>query len=353
MNIKQVNRTFMMIIAPFFGMLLWMLISTLTIQLSDSAMKLPDLQVWNDKNSQIMQGLDDAGSTVHFTVDTIEKSSKLYNQITDVTSSIVQTASAQAKRPETIYNRRITSKLGTPMDTVHSDKITAELYRIHQSTYSGYALKVKLKDPQAMKMTLGKDKAGGSETTMQAVKRYGAVAGVNAGGFADGGGKRYPLSTTMLNGSYVGGFEASYKDLTFVGLDKKGGLIGGKFHSQAQLDALSPSFGATFVPQLLSRGIKLTIPEKWSKSPLRAPRTVVGNYKDDQLLFMVIDGYNESGSSGATLAELQQKMINLGIQDAYNMDGGGSSSLIFKGKVINSPSDGQLRPLPTHFLFFK
>lgn len=353
LNIKQVNRTFMMIIAPFVGMMLWMLFSSLSVQLHTPSVSMPTLDDWNVKHSQIMQGLDAADSTVHYTVDTIKRSSTLYNQITTVTGNIVDTAASQAKRPETIYNRRITAKLGTPIDSVTSDKLTAELYRIHQPTYSGYALKVNLKDTSAMTMSLGYDKYGGSETTMQAVNRYGAVAGVNAGGFADGGGKRYPLSTTVLNGNYVSGFESTYKDLTFVGMDKQGSLIGGKFHAKEQLDQLDPAFGATFVPQLLSRGIKLTIPEKWNSSPLRAPRTVIGNYKDDQLLFLVIDGYNESGSSGATLSEMQQKMANLGVQDAYNLDGGGSSSLIFKGRVVNSPSDGQLRPLPTHFLFFK
>lgn len=62
-------------------------------------------------------------------------------------------------------------------------------------------MKVKLKDPTAMKMSLGSDKLGGSETTMRAVLRHGAIAGINAGGFADGDGKRYPLSTTVLNGT--------------------------------------------------------------------------------------------------------------------------------------------------------
>ncbi|MNL52086.1 hypothetical protein D3C87_1752320 [compost metagenome] len=68
---------------------------------------------------------------------------------------------------------------------------------------------------------------------------------------------------------------------------------------------------------------------------------------------MVADGYNENGNSGATLEELQNKLSNMGVIDAYNLDGGGSSSLIFNGRVINKPSDGNLRKVPTNFLFFK
>nr|WP_317890348.1 phosphodiester glycosidase family protein [Paenibacillus polymyxa] len=46
-------------------------------------------------------------------------------------------------------------------------------------------------------------------------------------------------------------------------------------------------------------------------------------------------------------------LSRLGAQDAYNLDGGGSSSLIFNGRVVNHPSDGRLRALATYFLFFK
>jgi exopolysaccharide biosynthesis protein len=104
---------------------------------------------------------------------------------------------------------------------------------------------------------------------------------------------------------------------------------------------------------LLKNGNKQIIPARWQTSPARAPRTVVGSYKNDQLLFLVTDGHDENGNSGATLAELQDKLLQLGVQDAYNLDGGGSSTLVFDGNVINHPSDGRLRPLATHFLFFK
>ncbi|MDF2837680.1 MAG: putative periplasmic protein, partial [Paenibacillus sp.] len=194
---------------------------------------------------------------------------------------------------------------------------------------------------------------GQSQTTLQAVKNHGAAVGVNAGGFADGGGKRYPLSNTIVDGKYVIGFEATYSDLFFVGMNDKNELIGGKFASKDQLDAKKPKYGASFVPVLLKGGAAQQIPLKWQISPKRAPRTVIANYKDDQLLILVTDGYNEAGSSGATLGELQNLLKSYGAIDAYNLDGGGSSSLVFNGKLINKPSDGSLRKLPTHFLFFK
>ncbi|WP_338130501.1 phosphodiester glycosidase family protein [Cohnella ginsengisoli] len=196
-------------------------------------------------------------------------------------------------------------------------------------------------------------KPGSSETTLAAVKRTGAIAGVNAGGFADQGGKRYPLSTTVVGGEYVTGFEPSFNDLFFVGLNENLKLIGGKYSNKSQLDREKPKFGASFVPVLRKNGVNLPIPAKWRTSPLRAPRTVIANYKDNQILMIVIDGRGEDGSSGATLDELQILLSRFGTIDGYNLDGGGSSTLVFKGRVVNSPSDGQLRRLATNFLFFK
>lgn len=353
-QVKHVNRLMLYVTAPFLGLILTLLLSTqmLDWQINSSPVT-PDPTSIMDTTDGISEGLTDAKQLAESTTTTIQKTAILYDKTTKTMSTIVQTTREQSGRPGVIYNRRITTKLGTPIQTVQSDRIRMELYKMNTSTYKGYALKVKLKDPSAMSLTLGNDKFGGSETTLQAVNRYKAVAGINAGGFADGNGRRYPLGTTVIDGKYVNGFEASYKDLSFVGINKSGELIGGTFFSQQELDLLEPQFGATFVPILLKNGKKTIIPDKWKLTPFRAPRTVIGNYKDNQLLITVIDGYNERGSSGASLVELQSKLYLLGIVDAYNLDGGGSSSLILKGKVINNPSDGILRSVPTHFLFFE
>lgn len=350
---KQVNRMFMLAIAPFIGMLFCMWLLTKPPQLSLQYEEYVSADSLASQSGVIKQDLDLAADAAKQTISSIEETAKLYQQTTAAVNSILKTAQTQAARPEQIYNRRITAKLGTPMETVNSNRIRIELYKINPGTYNGYAMKVKLKDPSAMTMSLGTGQPGSVETTMRAVSRHGAVAGINAGGFADGNGGRHPLGTTVINGQYVSGFQPSFKDLAFVGMSKSGQLIGGKFHSRQELDKLEPVFGATFVPVLLKNGKKMAIPDKWRTSPARAPRTVIGNYKDDQLLILITEGYDENGRSGATLQEIQNKLVNLGVMDAYNLDGGGSTSLVLNGRVVNKPSDGSLRPVPTHFLFFK
>ena len=59
----------------------------------------------------------------------------------------------------------------------------------------------------------------------------------------------------------------------------------------------------------------------------------------NHLVFVVVDGRSEGYSRGATLPELAQIMLDLGAATAYNLDGGGSSTMYFNGSVINQPSN--------------
>jgi len=70
------------------------------------------------------------------------------------------------------------------------------------------------------------------------------------------------------------------------------------------------------------------------------PRTLVGVVDENHLVFVVIDGRDEGYSRGATLTEAAEILIGLGATTAYNLDGGGSSTMYFDGEVVNQPSNG-------------
>jgi hypothetical protein len=354
--IPLINRTLILAAAPFFGAMLFLLIFSFRVELPELERKLDAPFTLQNELAQASTKLDSMKADAALTRTIIEKYYETYEKSSSEASGMLVAADAAMKRPSVIFDNRFASRLGGKVTrAASSSNVDLKLYTFDETRYKGYALKVELKSDKGMRMTLGKDVVGGSETTLEAARRYGAVAGVNAGGFADDpkSGKRYPLSNTVLNGKFVYGFFPSAENLTFVGLGADRKLIGGTFQRQDELDRLKPVFGATFVPTLLLGGKKQPIPAQWQTSPARAARTVVGSFKNDQLLFLVTDGYDEKGNSGATLAELQDKLLALGVKDAYNLDGGGSSTLVFDGQVINHPSDGRMRPLPTHFLFFK
>ena len=67
------------------------------------------------------------------------------------------------------------------------------------------------------------------------------------------------------------------------------------------------------------------------------PRTAVGVIDANHLVFVVVDGRSPGYSEGVTLPELADIFQDLGATTAYNIDGGGSSTLYFDGEVVNDP----------------
>jgi hypothetical protein len=83
-----------------------------------------------------------------------------------------------------------------------------------------------------------------------------------------------------------------------------------------------------------------------------APRTAIGFDADgSRMILLTVDG-RATGSRGLSLKEMGQLMISLGADDALNLDGGGSSTMLARtpGKaapeVVNDPSDGGERLIP-------
>lgn len=67
------------------------------------------------------------------------------------------------------------------------------------------------------------------------------------------------------------------------------------------------------------------------------PRTCIGVIGDNHLVFVVVDGRSAGYSRGATLPELAALMADLGARTAYNLDGGGSSTMVFNDSLVNDP----------------
>ncbi len=71
----------------------------------------------------------------------------------------------------------------------------------------------------------------------------------------------------------------------------------------------------------------------------RNPRSAVGFSKDSSTVFLItVDGRRPT-DAGMTLVELAKLMLQLGVHDGMNFDGGGSTTMVVEGKVANRPSD--------------
>jgi hypothetical protein len=156
--------------------------------------------------------------------------------------------------------------------------------------------------------------------------------------------------SAVIDGKLVEPFNGYPGDLFFAGVNKDGQVIGTVPQSEKDITKLNPYQGVSFIPVLLKDGKKVDIPDDWAKT--NQPRTIIGKYANDDLIMIVIDGRQGSWSIGVTLEHLQDKLLSLGVKEAYNLDGGGSSAMYFNGKVLNKPSDGKERPVANNIVVF-
>lgn len=93
-----------------------------------------------------------------------------------------------------------------------------------------------------------------------------------------------------------------------------------------------------FGPALVENGsVSVTEDEEVGKAMASNPRTAIGIIDENHYVFVVADG-RTSDNEGLSLYELAEFMESLGVQTAYNLDGGGSSTMYFNGQIINKPT---------------
>ena len=94
----------------------------------------------------------------------------------------------------------------------------------------------------------------------------------------------------------------------------------------------------SFGPALIKDGsISVTKDEEVGKAKSSNPRTAIGIIDELHYVFVVSDGRTDK-SQGLSLYELSRFMQMLGVTTAYNLDGGGSSTMYFNGNIINNPT---------------
>ncbi len=69
----------------------------------------------------------------------------------------------------------------------------------------------------------------------------------------------------------------------------------------------------------------------------KQPRTGIGWVDTNHLLFIAVDGRSSGYSRGVTMTEMAQIFVDHGAQVAYNLDGGGSTAMVFNGSLVNNP----------------
>lgn len=122
-----------------------------------------------------------------------------------------------------------------------------------------------------------------------------------------------------------------YKDGSF-GIIKEGDITAQQLVDNGAMQVLS------FGPALIENGqVAVDSSDEVGKAMASNPRTAIGIVDDSTYVFVVSDG-RTSESQGLSLKQLAEFMKELNVTTAYNLDGGGSSSMYFNGQIINKPT---------------
>jgi len=346
---RPLNVFFIFIIAPLVG-----LIIALNGFISYSqAMNLPLLNT-----SATVEGISEDVSLIRQALGLInnavnEQSGQFMEQQSNL-SSLAQQVDEHNRISDQIYEDRILAMLGPPVKEHKSKRVEIKVFQLNELGYRGYIAKLKLFDPTALRVVLAKDTLGEKETTLEAVKRTGAILGINGGGFytetRDGKPYGIHMGNVMIDGKLIGVFNPYPENLFFAGINSKGKFIGGIFYELEHLMALDPWQGVSFVPVLIKGGLVRPIDKDWELT--KQPRTIIGEYANGDIIMIEVDGRQNNWSAGVTLERLLEKLVELGVKEAYNLDGGGSSTFVYDGKVLNRPSDGKPRPVVTNIVIY-
>lgn len=209
-----------------------------------------------------------------------------------------------------------------------------ELVDVSSKTFKGYMLIIN--DPSRVKVATSPRIGKVGATTSQIVEQNNAVAGINGGGFADDalgtGGKAEGiliedeiLKTKNNGGTY-----------SIVGLDNDNRMIVSNAMTYSKMKSLNLKSAVTFGPVIIING-KPTIRSGDGGWGIQ-PRTAIGQRKDGTILMLVIDG-RQKDSLGATLKNVQDIFLQYGAYNAFNLDGGASSTMVHNSKLVNKPSD--------------
>ncbi|MEC0090556.1 phosphodiester glycosidase family protein [Paenibacillus macquariensis] len=250
----------------------------------------------------------------------------------------------------TASNASDTTNISTPSNAKYddssytSDDIQIKINEVQtgsgndQITY--YVADVVLKDTNTLQSAFANDSFGRNiiEKTSAIAANNDAIFAINGDyyGFRDDG--VIIRNGTVYRDTPVRTALALFKDGTMKSFDEKE-------LSSTSLLASGVTNTYSFGPTLIKDGTvidnfdHLKIDTNFGNRSIQNsnPRTGIGMIAPNHYVFIVVDGRMTGYSKGMTLSEFAKVFANLGCTEAYNLDGGGSSTMYFMGRVVNSP----------------
>lgn len=227
----------------------------------------------------------------------------------------------------------------TTANSYQDDNIKIAIETIQKYDSTIYIADIQVTDASYLKTAFASNTYGRNikDTTSDIAKANNAIFAINGDyyGFRDYG---YVLRNGTL---YRNSGRKSGDDEALV--INKAGDFSVIHESKVSAESLGNNISQilSFGPSLIENGqITVTSSSEVSQSMSSNPRTAIGQVSSLHYIVIVSDG-RTSKSAGLSLLELAQVFKEYGCTTAYNLDGGGSSTMYFNGKVVNNPTDGK------------
>lgn len=255
-----------------------------------------------------------------------------------LTPDTLPTATAEASTAPTATEPPAEQATTAPISTdteYHDDQIDIVLTTMRVENTTVYVADVQIADISLLKTALAGNTYARNltETTSVQAANAGAILAIN-GDYYGAQERGYVLR----NGVLYRASAQSGTDALVIGADGNFRII---TEGETSADTLVRE-GAwqvlTFGPALINGGqVTVSSSDEVGRAMTSNPRTAIGQISEGHYLLVVSDGRTKE-SVGLSLRQLAELMQSLGAQVAYNLDGGGSSTMVFQGRVVNNPT---------------
>ena len=234
------------------------------------------------------------------------------------------------------YDENETTESIITENSYKDDHVSIEITEYYELNTMIYVADVRIDDIRYLKTAFARNTYGKNITkkTSEIAKDNEAILAINGdfyGAHSDGYVIRNGVLYRELKDSYNQEDLVIYKDGTF-GIIKEGEYTAKELLNNDALQVFS------FGPGLVDDGeIIVGREDEVAVAMENNPRTAIGIIDELHYVFIVSDGRTKE-SVGLSLYELADFMKKLGVKTGYNLDGGGSATMYFNGKVINNPT---------------
>jgi Exopolysaccharide biosynthesis protein related to N-acetylglucosamine-1-phosphodiester alpha-N-acetylglucosaminidase len=251
------------------------------------------------------------------------------------TATVVNTATSAA---QTQTQSETASSDVIVTDSAYSGNgISIVIQTVRTSDTTAYVADVQLTSADSLKTALAQSTFGSNitQTTSEMAEANSAILAIN-GDYYGANKRGYVIKNGVLYRDTVRQGDDTqdlviYADGSFAIIDET------EVTAQELLDSGVVQLFA-FGPALIENGeIQVSSSDEVSRAKTTNPRTAIGIIDDLHYIIVVADGRTDE-SEGLSLLELAELMDSYGCVTAYNLDGGGSSTMVFNGVVVNQPT---------------